>query len=140
MQVDIGQFLASKKLRVTDARKIIFGLLLTSSEPLSMGEIVEAVHGKLDRSSVYRVIGLFEKIGVTRRVNTGWKYKIELSESFAVHHHHFICLQCHKIIRIDESEVSELIDKLSSEKKFHVVEHHFELHGICRDCLSRKSD
>lgn len=47
-----------------------------------MYELYDLAKGHLDRASLYRIITVFERIGIVRRINIGWKYKIELSVGF----------------------------------------------------------
>ena len=130
---DIATILKANGYSVTKARQLVFELL-QDSEPKSMHELYAQANGELDRASLYRIIDLFESLGVVSRVNIGWKYKIELSDKFAEHHHHLTCLNCHKIIPINEHELEAFISNLASEQGFKPVEHQVEIQGFCRDC------
>ena len=77
-----------------------------------MHDLIKRTKG-VDRASVYRAVRLFEQLGIVQRLNTGWKYKIELTDKFAEHHHHLTCLQCGKTIAMGESELEEMISKLA---------------------------
>src|SRR5579871_352779 len=78
---------------LTNPRRIVFDLLL-SQKPVTMRALTRLASGKLDRATVYRTIKLYEKLGVVHRLNVGWKYKVELSDAFLGHHHHFYCSNC----------------------------------------------
>lgn len=128
--------LASKGLSVTRQRLAVFELL-EESEPLTMHELQDLAGGKLDRASLYRTISVFERLGIVRRVNIGWKYKLELSDTFSEHHHHLTCLRCHKVIPINEGELELFINSLSAQYQFEPVEHQIEIQGYCADCRSQ---
>ena len=87
---------------LTNARKIIIDNLW-DSEPQSTNELIDKLHGEIDRASLYRNITLFEKLGLIQRVYIGWKYKIELSDVFSNHHHHISCLKCGYLPRVSKT-------------------------------------
>jgi Fur family ferric uptake transcriptional regulator len=130
---DIATLLRDAGLSVTKQRMYVFGLL-EDCEPLTMYELYDLAKGQLDRASLYRIITVFEKLGIVQRINIGWKYKIELSDKFADHHHHLTCLKCHKIIPISEEELETFISGLSASHKFKPAEHQVEIQGYCESC------
>lgn len=119
----------------TKARKEVFEVLSSHHQPLTMREIGDILSKKIDRASVYRVIEVFEKIGVVHRVYTGWKYKIELSEVFHPHHHHIYCTTCHSTISFKEPvELEHILRDLERKHSFTISSHQFEIQGICPNC------
>ena len=118
---------------ITDQRFLVFNLLI-GQEPLTMHELIERAEGKIDRASIYRIIGLFDRIGITQRLNIGWKYRIELTDKFAQHHHHLTCLDCRKVIPINKNELEDFISQLASAQKFTPIEHQVEIQGYCSQC------
>lgn len=118
---------------MTKQRQLIFDIL-TGQEPLTMHELYERAKGQIDRASVYRIVTLFEQLAIVRRLNIGWKYKIELSDTFAEHHHHLTCLHCHKVIPINERALEAFITNLAADHTFKPVEHQVEIQGYCSSC------
>jgi Fe2+ or Zn2+ uptake regulation protein len=136
---DVSQILKENGYSLTQPRLIVFGLLL-DQEPLSLVELYDRAAGKLDRASLYRIITLFEQIGIVQRVNIGWKYKVELSDKFAEHHHHLTCIKCHKIIPINEQELEEFVSSLAAHNHFKPIEHQVEIQGHCEACQGAATD
>lgn len=133
------KMLANGKASYTKSRELVF-VALNSPEPQSMNQLLERLKGKVDKTSVYRSVELFEELGLIRRVNIGWKYKLELSDQFLDHHHHLNCLSCGKSIDIqDETHIDQFIDKISSKHNFLAKGHHFEIDGYCSDCAAKAS-
>jgi Fur family ferric uptake transcriptional regulator len=130
---DIESFLKENGLSVTRQRLYVFKLL-EGSEPLSMHELYVSAKGHLDRASLYRIIATFEELGVVQRINIGWKYKLELSDTFAEHHHHLTCLKCQRIIPINESELEAFIKNVSDTYAFTPSDHQVEIQGYCKNC------
>ncbi|HKR82036.1 MAG TPA: Fur family transcriptional regulator [Candidatus Saccharimonadales bacterium] len=129
--------LAGRGYSMTKARQIVFDLLNTP-EPQSMAELTKKAVGKLDRASVYRNISLFEELGIVHRIYIGWKYKLELSDSFLAHHHHLSCLRCGKVVDIhDDALVDEFIAKVTRQFGFTPKRHQLEVDGVCADCQKK---
>lgn len=117
---------------LTKARLKVFEALL-GQEPMSMHELVAAAQG-VDRASVYRAIELFEQLGIAQRLNTGWKYRIELTDKFSDHHHHLTCTMCGQTTTLNEDELERLVTTLASRHGFTPTAHQIELQGICQNC------
>jgi len=117
---------------ITKARLSVFNALL-GQEPLDMHTLV-AKTGQVDRASVYRAVELFERLGMVQRLHAGWKYKLELTDKFAEHHHHLSCMRCGKTIAMNERELEALIAKLAAAHQFTPTAHQIEIQGVCADC------
>jgi len=119
---------------LTSARKIVFVALL-DREPLTMNELVRLTSPAVNRASVYRTVELFERLGIIVRLQMGWKYKLELSDDFASHHHHLTCLKCGQVQSFKESpRVSHELQQLALKAGFTETGHQLEIRGLCRNC------
>lgn len=131
--------LLSKKLKdsgysVTKPRLVTFEVLTNTKQPLTMQELIRRTNKQVDRASVYRTIDIFEASGITQRIYSGWKYKLELSDNFQEHHHHFTCTNCGLVIPIHNQEIEKIIDELSASQKFQTSSHQLEIQGLCEKC------
>jgi Fur family transcriptional regulator, ferric uptake regulator len=118
----------------TAGRRAVFDLLI-DQEPQSMQVLVARAKGKVDRATLYRTIELFERLGIVHRVNIGWKYKIELSDIFLGHHHHFYCTRCTMTFNLPVSAMLEtMIDSTVNKEGFSPRGHQLEVYGICAAC------
>lgn len=124
--------LKDSKQSVTQARLAVFNALL-GQEPLGMHELVGKVRG-VDRASVYRAVDLFERLGIVQRLHTGWKYKLELTDKFAEHHHHLTCARCGRTIAMNEDELEHVLAKLAAAHHFKPTAHQIEIQGLCSNC------
>ncbi len=123
---------------VTGARLQVFEALL-GQEPLSMHDLVARTGGNIDRASVYRTIDLFERLGIVQRLNTGWKYKIELTDKFTDHHHHLTCVHCGKTVAMNEQQLEQVIDQIARGHGFTPTAHQIEIQGLCDQCRRTES-
>ncbi len=119
---------------ITDARKTVF-LALLDKEPQSISELTKATAHSLNRASLYRVVELFEQLGIVQRLQIGWKYKLELSDSFAAHHHHMSCIKCERVEPFEETSIIEFeLKQLAEERGFKQTGHQLEVRGLCKEC------
>lgn len=119
---------------LTKSRRLIFDLLL-DQEPQSMQVLAQRADGKVDRATVYRTIETFERLGIVHRLNIGWKYKIELSDIFQGHHHHFYCTKCSKTYSLTANPMLEtMIDSAVAKEGFSARSHQLEIYGLCSSC------
>ena len=118
----------------TKSRLFVFNLLW-HQPPFTMAELWSKANGHIDRASLYRAISLFNQLGITHRVNLGWKYKIELAEQFSHHHHHLSCSNCGRMIAAFESNVIEdEIHKIAARYSIKITSHQVEIQGHCSEC------
>lgn len=118
---------------LTKARLTVF-TALEGQEPLSMHQLVERARD-IDRASVYRAVELFEQLGIVQRLNIGWKYKLELADRFAAHHHHLTCTGCGRTTAIEAARLEIFIEQLARSYGFTPTAHQVELQGMCASCL-----
>jgi Fur family ferric uptake transcriptional regulator len=119
---------------LTKPRKIVFDLML-NQPPQSMQVLVQRAKAKTDRATVYRTIELFERLGIVRRLNIGWKYKIELTDAFSGHHHHMYCTNCGRVFDLPDNPMLEtMIDSVSTKNGFSPRGHQLEVFGLCVNC------
>jgi Fur family ferric uptake transcriptional regulator len=140
MPIDTLKALLQKSgASLTKPRKAIFNLLL-DQEAQSMQVLVKRAEDKVDRATVYRTVELFERLGIVHRLNIGWKYKVELSDVFVGHHHHFHCNNCGKTFPLPPNSMLEtMIDTAVAKEGFSPRGHNLEIYGLCNNCSSNKT-
>lgn len=129
----LTRLLKSHGYSLTKPRIEVFKYLI-GKEPLSISAVTKSLETTVDRASIYRTVTLFQQLGIVQRHNIGWKYKIELTDMFSDHHHHFTCTLCGKIVAINETELESFIDSLAKQYGFTATQHQIELQGICASC------
>lgn len=134
MYDDLTALLRKNGSSLTRPRKLVFELLL-NQEPQTIQVLVSRAKQQIDRATIYRTIELFEELGIVHRLNIGWKYKIELSDMFNGHHHHFYCTNCQKTYNLSQNLMLEtMIDSVSSKEGFSPRGHQLEVYGLCQNC------
>jgi Fur family ferric uptake transcriptional regulator len=127
--------LRGTKLSTTKQRQHVFDVLSNHHEPLSMKQLHELTSEHVDRVSLYRIIDAFEKADIVKRIQVGWKYKLELSDQFHAHHHHLTCRKCEKSISFDEPKALDAaLEALATKHNFLIEKHTLEIQGLCSTC------
>ncbi|MEK7095758.1 MAG: Fur family transcriptional regulator [Patescibacteria group bacterium] len=131
---DLAALLRKNGSSLTRPRKIVFDLLL-DQEPQTIQVLVRRAADQADRATIYRTVELFENLGIVHRLNIGWKYKIELSDMFSGHHHHFYCTNCQKTYSLAPNSMLEtMIDSVTVKEGFSPRGHQLEVYGLCESC------
>ena len=136
---EIARRLAGDDQRYTRLRRALVETLAASGRPLTIPEILAATPN-LPQSSAYRNVTTLMDAGVVRRVaGTDDHGRFELAEGFSGHHHHLVCATCGKVddIRASprlERALAEATRAAADEQGYDVIEHRFDLVGVCPDC------
>ena len=129
----LEKFFNENKLRLTEPRRDVFRILEARDQPLTLGEIIKSSQFA-ERTSVYRTLQLFTKLGIVDLVQVGWKQRYELADPFKPHHHHLVCVKCGELVDLDSSKLEKLVNKLAGAHNYTLTAHHVELQGICNKC------
>jgi len=136
---EIARRLAGDDQRYTRLRRALVETLAASGRPLTIPEILAATPN-LPQSSAYRNVTTLMDAGVVRRVaGTDDHGRFELAEGFSGHHHHLVCATCGKVDDIRASPrlervLAEATRAAADEQGYDVIEHRFDLVGVCPDC------
>jgi len=132
----LNDILRNKNLSVTDSRKKILSLFLSSHDALAHGDIEKKAGEKFDRVTIYRTLQTFVEKGIVHTIPTAdnsIKYAL-CKECEEGHHHddhvHFICSNCEKTICLDDVVSPQI--KLPPGYKAENVQ--VVINGRCKDC------
>lgn len=135
---DLLEVLRSNKMRITPARRILLQFILDNkSHQLSMEEFQEFLEGQLvgvDRSSVYRNIDVFQKLGIIQELNlptVGKRYQYILDRKV---HHFYICKSCGKANRGNEALFDKIESALKDVHGFSKANLSVVFYGLCAKC------
>ena len=91
--------------KVTGPRLAILRILQEQKHPISIARIhTLATETACDLATVYRAIKMLERIGIVKRFDFGdgvARYELE-RHSGGGHHHHLICVDCAKVVEVEE--------------------------------------
>lgn len=111
--------------KLTEQRKLMLEKILLQGKPFTAKQMYSWLDKKIDLSTVYRTLGLFNRVGILFEENIqGQRYFYFSSK----HHHHIKCKSCGK------TECVPCIIDFDRITNFKDIEHELTLTGICEDC------
>ena len=142
-KVEVAQLIASQLQavgqRYTSNRRRLISILLRSSKPLSINQILD-MDPELAQSSAYRNLTVLEEAGSIARIVTSADHaRYELAEEILEHHHHIICSPCGEILdfRLSDSIEETLeasLQEIADQLGFTLDTHRLDLIGTCTLC------
>lgn len=132
----LNDILRRKHLSVTDSRKKILSLFLSSKDALAHGDIEKKAGEKFDRVTVYRTLQTFVEKGIIHTIPTAdnsIRYAL-CKECEEGHHHdehvHFVCSNCGRTICLDDV----VSPKIELPQGYVAQEVQVVINGVCKDC------
>ena len=141
---EIGEKLKAKEYKLTPQRQQILEVLLEHKDKhLSAEDVYTLVKTKapdVGMATVYRTLELFLEHEIIHSVNFGdGRKRYEYgNNSDGHHHHHAICLECGKILEINEDLLDELEKQVARDYGFTVTDHELKIYGRCGACKTKK--
>lgn len=130
--------LREQGFKLTGKRKSIVEILLKTNRYLSVKELMDQLlpdYPRLSIDTVYRNLNLLrqEKIIEESEFGEGGaRYRIRCSSD---HHHHAVCVECGRTEPLHDCPM-ELMHTVPAG--FHVLQHRFEVLGLCADCQTNE--
>ena len=123
----------------TEMRADVFGALAERDRPVSaydVAENVSAARGKrVAANSVYRILDLFVRTNLARRVESANAY-VANSHPGCRHDCIFlICDSCGKVVHIDDDRLTGALVSAAKGAGFADVRPVVELRGMCEECI-----
>jgi Fur family ferric uptake transcriptional regulator len=122
--------------KVTQARRAVIEALAQAPSHKTAPEVIRAVRMQtpsVGRASVYRTLELMTRLGLVQSSTLGG-VAVTYVLTPTKHHHHVVCIDCHKTVEFDECVLRELEGRLGEELGFQLEGHLLELYGRCPDC------
>lgn len=124
--------------KVTKARQTILEVLENHHEHLTSAQVVDEVAQRdpaIGRASVFRALDLFTQLAIVRPTYI----ESSMSPHYVLlpdgHHHHIICMHCHRVIEFQDCGLSDLAARLESEFDVQLTGHLLEFYGVCKNCI-----
>jgi Fur family peroxide stress response transcriptional regulator len=132
------QKLKQHHYRITPQRLAIIRILATSRDHPSVEQIFERLKAQFPTTSlatVYKTIGMLKDVGEILELefqNGGNRYDGNQPKP----HPHLICLECHSIVD-PEVELDGLPQQVAQRTGYQLVNHRFDIYGICPACQAK---
>ncbi|MCS7222301.1 MAG: Fur family transcriptional regulator [Anaerolineae bacterium] len=123
--------------KVTRARRMVLEALIAATGHATASDVVTRVQAHapgVGRASVYRALDLFSQLGLVQASGLG-SAATTYTLAPAGHHHHLVCVRCHKIVEFDDCYLADLQRQLAERFGFQINGHLVEMYGRCPGCL-----
>ncbi|MDP9729259.1 Fur family transcriptional regulator [Alicyclobacillus tolerans] len=100
-------------------------------------ENVRETYPNVSYDTIYRTLTLLRELGVLEEMEfseDAMRYRLTCDKH---HHHHLVCLECGSITPLEDCPMSWLPELPNG---FRIVNHRFEVYGICAACQAKKSE
>lgn len=113
-------------------------LSLNKERQLSISEVVDSLSDSIGKSTVYRLISQLEKDGIVRRfVSSNGRtctYQFIGNAHECDHHLHLKCIDCGRVIHLDEKTSDQLLLQILKQNNFIIDESKTVFFGKCISC------
>lgn len=130
--------------KFTEQRRIICGIMVENSgKHLNAKEICDIAKRKghiIGAATIYRTLLIMDELRITTsfsKKDAVNKYELyELNTDGEIYKHpHLICMNCEKIIDINEKLlVKSLMVRIQKKYNFKIEDIRIEFYGICKEC------
>lgn len=133
-------FLATKKLRLTTQRKIIFNELITRKTHTDIDELfikMKSIDKNIGLATVYRTLRLLTEAGIVREVKFGNDKPVYEAVIGREHHDHLICSKCGENIEFKDEKLETIQEEIASKYNYKLTGHSMYLIGVCANCRDK---
>ena len=133
-----------KDHRFTPQRRLVLEIFLENREQhLSAEELYQISREKgeeIGLATIYRTLELLEELGFLQKMNFGdgrSRYELvsmDKPDRHHHHHHHLICLECGRILEVEEDLLTRLEKVVEEKHNFQIINHYLQFFGYCPDC------
>lgn len=124
-----------KKIRQTDARRVILEEMMTLTSHPTADEVYEIVRKRIPKVSlgtIYRNLEMLSEKGLIQKLEIGGTQR--RFDGNTGNHYHLRCIECGRIIDFTTSPLKEIEQILSKLDDYEILGHRLELIGICSVC------
>ncbi|SDT56819.1 Fur family transcriptional regulator, zinc uptake regulator [Paenibacillaceae bacterium GAS479] len=125
--------------RITEQRRRLAEIFAGSDGYLSPKDVYEAMaayYPGVSFDTVYRNLRLMSEMGVLEQfysMDAGLKFKAACIHH---HHHHLICTNCEKTLTFEYCPMEQ---EMKLPGNFKIMNHRFEVYGICEACQRERA-
>jgi Fur family peroxide stress response transcriptional regulator len=135
---DVKDLLHERGYRATPQRLAIYDALWNAGSHPTVAEIhmfAEKRDPTISKATVYKTLELFTEIGLVREI--GFRDEPTRYDPETDCHINLVCTRCGKIYDYPCDGFEGAIPDVEEETGFRVQSHHFEIYGICSNCVEK---
>jgi Fur family ferric uptake transcriptional regulator len=138
-QLDLTELLLAKGLRPTRQRVEVLSELAREPDDATAQQLWARLRERSDSTiglaTVYRTLARLRDEGLVDALSHHSSEQCFRLCTDA-HHHHLFCVNCHKVVELDDCSLGSWVDDMAGRHGFVAEEHSVEISGRCADCAS----
>ena len=137
MKPKFEKWLKNVGLKKTKPRLIVLNILDGEDGFLSAEDIylkAKEEDASISLSTIYRILESLSKQDLVETVHVEYSKQVLYEIKHDHHAHHLICLNCHKVIHIEDCPVHDYEAEVAAAYNFEVSNHRLDFYGYCEDC------
>lgn len=141
-QVGYEERLKNSGLKNTKSRKAILDILIRSNQPMAAEQIfitLKERHIDINLSTVYRTLESLESKDLVTKISIIDDDRMLFEYNQLGHRHYLVCLDCKKIITVQNCPLGNYEKTLEDETHFNIIGHKLYLYGYCEECQKRNN-
>lgn len=124
--------LRRRGLRITQQKRAIIDALIENNDRmLSVCDVAALVADSMDYATVYRNLKKFHELNIVESMADS-QGVLRYTISDGMHHHHFICTACGRIIKFPC--IHPFWREIAAQQKFKEEHHRIDVFGVCESC------
>ena len=136
---NLKEKLKEKWCKLTPQRRSVLDIIIENEgKHLSAEEIYDLVKIKcpeIGLATVYRTMQMFDEVGLVYKHNfDDGRSRYELNHNEDHQHHHLVCINCSKLIEVEEDLLDQLEIEIEKKYNFIITNHNLKFFGYCNDC------
>lgn len=123
--------------KLTHARTIVLDVIEAHHGHMTSAQILDAVSARdssIGRASVFRTLELLTRLAIIRPTYTAGSATPTYVLMPDGHHHHIVCVECHRLIEFEDCGLASLTERLEREFGVKLTGHLLEFYGVCDAC------
>ena len=129
----IKELFKKNNIKLTHQRELVFNIVKESDEEATIKIIHDKSEGKIDTSTIYRIIDLFLDKNIFIK-NLAFDGTIYYTFNDCKHIHYIECIKCHKHNQIDYCPIKDIEEHLCKKDGYTLLQHTVRFDAICDDC------
>ncbi len=128
-------------LKNTKHRTSILEILEQNNQPIAAEEVFIALQKKglsTNLSTVYRTLESLNDKSLVNKLNISGDNRTLYELNHMVHRHYLVCLECKKILAIDDCPLENYEKTIEEKTNFKIEGHKLDIYGYCPECQKRK--
>lgn len=133
--------MVEKGLKITAQRDEIARWIFSNHAHFTVDGIIEDFRKRGEKISIattYRVVQMMLDLGLLIEHNFGREQKFYEHTPGHPKHDHMICTQCGKIQEFQDSQLADLLAKITAKQGFKIERYTLSIYGICNSCQKKQ--